>query len=103
MQICSIRRSKNLTARDKQDLQNFVLLSVTSGLFIPPRRSLDYCAFKLRGVDHEKDNYMEKRNFVFNSLQDCKNVWSPVSANSARAAENYYQVDDCERERVSLY
>ena len=57
-----------------QRVQLFVLLSCI--VLIPPRRSLDWCAFKLRNVDKEKDNYLEiekrKPVFVFNQYKIAK-------------------------------
>lgn len=63
-----------LMKRDKLDkkqfarVQLFVLLSLL--VLIPPRRSLDWTAFKLRDVDEEKDNFLKtvkrKPILVFN-------------------------------------
>lgn len=54
----------NLSMHELQALQNFVILSVY--VLIPPRRLLDYTAFKLRNIDTEKDNFMKGNTFVFN-------------------------------------
>jgi hypothetical protein len=35
------------------------------GIFIPPRRSLDYCDFKIKNIDPAL-NYIEKKALVFN-------------------------------------
>lgn len=51
-------------------LQDFVILSLY--VLIPPRRLLDYTAFKIRNVDKEKDNYMDGRHFVFNQYKTAK-------------------------------
>ena len=65
-------KKKAHTMNDLQKIQNFVLISVLGGLFCPPRRSLDFCAFKVRNVDKEKDNYLEKSDLVFNKYKTCK-------------------------------
>ncbi len=51
-------------------LKMFVLLSCY--VLIPPRRSLDYAAFKIRDINESKDNYMKKRNFIFNTYKTAK-------------------------------
>ncbi len=45
-----------LTVANFRKLMNYVLLSCY--VLIPPRRSLDYTAFKIRNYDTGKDNYM---------------------------------------------
>ena len=57
---------------EHQQIQNFIILALMSGGFIPPRRSLDYCEFKIRNVDKEKDNYLEKNKLVFNRYKTFK-------------------------------
>jgi len=39
---------------------------------IPPRRSKDYVDFKIKNVDKDKDNYLEKGKLVFNSYKTAK-------------------------------
>lgn len=57
-------------------LQEYVLLSLY--VLIPPRRSLDYAAFKIRNVDKEKDNYMimikRKPHLVFNQYKNSSRI-----------------------------
>jgi hypothetical protein len=65
-------KKKNPTINDLQEIQNFVLLSVLGGIFIPPRRSLDFVNFKIKNIDREKDNYLDKNNLVFNSYKTAK-------------------------------
>jgi len=57
---------------DRQSVQNFVLLTVCSGLFFPVRRSKDWCDFRVRNIDKDKDNYLDKSNLVFNSYKTAK-------------------------------
>jgi integrase len=57
---------------DRQSVQNFVLLTVCSGLFFPVRRSKDWCDFRVRNIDKEKGNYLDKSNLVFNSYKTAK-------------------------------
>jgi len=60
------------TSSELQQIQNFIILALMSGIFIPPRRSLDYCEFKIRNVDREKDNYLDKNKLVFNRYKTFK-------------------------------
>ena len=46
----------------------YILLCLTSGVYIPPRRSLDWCEFKISGIQ-EKSNYIDKNTFVFNTYK----------------------------------
>ena len=43
-----------------------------SGQFIPPRRNLDYTEFKIKNIDKEKDNYLDKNELVFNTYKTSK-------------------------------
>ena len=49
-----------------------MLLTVCSGLFFPVRRSKDWCDFKIRNINTQKDNYLDKSNLVFNSYKTAK-------------------------------
>ena len=68
--VSPLFRLEKLTKKQLQELQNLVILSVYTQ--IPPRRLLDYTMFKLRNVDKAKDNYMDKRTFVFNQYKTAK-------------------------------
>jgi len=65
-------KKKELSMIDLQEIQNYIILCVLSGKFIPPRRSKDYVDFKIKAIDHEKDNYIEKKNMIFNSYKTAK-------------------------------
>jgi hypothetical protein len=50
-----------------------VILALLSGMWIPPRWSLDFCEpFKIKEIDREKDNYFEKSVMVFNRYKTAK-------------------------------
>lgn len=57
-----------------QTIQDYVLLCLTSGVYIPPRRSMDWI-IKIKEVDVENDNWIETRKsrFVFNEYKTKKN------------------------------
>lgn len=65
-------KKKELSMIDLQEIQNYIILCVLSGKFIPPRRSKDYVDFKIYDIDKEKDNYIEKKSMVFNSYKTAK-------------------------------
>lgn len=65
----TIYKKKIYTTRDLQDLQDYIILSVLSGIFIPPRRSLDYCNMKIKNVNKYTDNYLDKNELCFNSYK----------------------------------
>jgi hypothetical protein len=69
--------------RSPYTIRSYILWSLVSGKFIPPRRNLDWVAFKLRNVNPDEDNYLDhtSRTFVFNRYktvgiygQDCIRV-----------------------------
>jgi integrase len=65
-------KKQDLSMTDLQDIQNFIILCVLSGKFIPPRRSKDYVDFKIKDIDQDKDNYISKKSMVFNSYKTAK-------------------------------
>ena len=67
-----IYKKNKLTKSDLQDIQNYIILAVLSGVFIPPRRSKDFVDFKIKNIDTSKDNYMDKNAFIFNSYKTAK-------------------------------
>lgn len=65
-------KKKQLSSADLQQIQNYIIMCVLGGSYISPRRSKDYVDFKIKNVDKEKDNYIEKGKFVFNSYKTAK-------------------------------
>jgi integrase len=68
----TLYKKKSLNSIDLQDIQNYIILCILSGRYIPPRRSKDYVDFKIRDIDKEKDNYIDKKNMIFNSYKTSK-------------------------------
>ena len=68
----TIYKKKTYTTRDLQDLQDYIILCLLSGIFIPPRRSLDYTEFKIKDVNKDTDNYLDKNELAFNSYKTAK-------------------------------
>jgi hypothetical protein len=65
-----IYKKGNINSNDLQVIQNFIILALFN--LIAPRRSKDYVDFKIKNVDKEKDNYMDKGKFIFNSYKTAK-------------------------------
>lgn len=65
-------KKTNKTDADMVQIQNYIILSLLGGVFIPPRRSLDYCAMKIKNINKDEDNYIDKNKFVFNKYKTAK-------------------------------
>jgi hypothetical protein len=67
-----LNKKEPLTKGEFKNLQNYILLSFSSGIFFPPRRSLDIVNFKIKNINADTDNYLDKNNLVFNSYKGSK-------------------------------
>lgn len=65
-------KKKGLTPADLQQIQNYIIVSVLGGMYVPPRRSKDFVDFKIKGVDTSADNFLDKNRMVFNSYKTAK-------------------------------
>lgn len=65
-------KKSKLSNNDLQDIQNYIILELFNGKYIPPRRSKDYVNFKIKNIDKDEDNYMNKNEFIFNSYKTAK-------------------------------
>ena len=61
-----------LKMSDLQTIQNYIILCLLGGIFIAPRRSLDYTEFKIKNIDKAEDNYLDKTELVFNKYKTAK-------------------------------
>jgi hypothetical protein len=52
------KKKTPLTPTDLQIIQNYVIVCLLSGAMIEPRRSKDYCDFKIKNVQVNKDNFV---------------------------------------------
>lgn len=56
-----------LSKHEFKALQEFIIICITSGIYFPPRRSTDWTEMRIHGdINKEKDNYIDKNDFVFN-------------------------------------
>lgn len=55
-------------------ITELIILALTTGIFFPPRRSLDWVSLKIKNYDDEKDNYidMKKKMIVLNNYKTSK-------------------------------
>jgi hypothetical protein len=63
-------KSKDLNVDDLMEIQDYIILSLF--ILIPPRRVMDYTEFKIKNINRETDNYMDKNTFVFNQYKTAK-------------------------------
>lgn len=72
--MAALNGAKDISKQGYQDIQNYILLLLMSGHGgLPPRRSLDYVAFKVDDIS-KQDNYMEGKFFVFNTFKTAKSA-----------------------------
>ena len=71
-------RKKVLTPDDLQAIQNYIILCLLSGIYIPPRRSLDYTEMTIKPTEDENFNTIDlkKKKFVFNRYKTAKTYGS---------------------------
>jgi hypothetical protein len=70
-------KKKDHTEKDLQDIQQYIILCLLGGKYIVPRRSKDYCDFKIANIT-AKDNRMDKNQFVFVSYKTAKTYGKQV-------------------------
>jgi integrase len=65
-------KKKTLSMSDLQQIQNYIIICILGGVYVPPRRSTDYVLLKIRNFNKEEDNYIEKNQMVFNKYKTAK-------------------------------
>lgn len=73
-----IYKKEKFKMSDLQEIQDYIIMAILGGLYIPPRRSKDYVNFKISDIDKDEDNYMVKNSFVFNSYKTAKTYGKQV-------------------------
>ena len=64
-----IYKKSTLDSNDLQTIQRFIILSLLGGIFIAPRRALDFCDFKILGSTKTEGNYLDKNELVFRTYK----------------------------------
>jgi len=80
--------SYKMASPNVQTIQDYVLLCLMSGIYIPPRRSMDWTEFKIKNINKEKDNYLDKNKLVFNRYKTDKHYGT--------------QIIECPKELISI-
>jgi integrase len=62
----------NVFSKQFQIIQDYIILCLLSGTYIPPRRSKDYVNFKIKDIDTTTDNYIKGSKMYFNSYKGSK-------------------------------
>lgn len=65
-------KKEELSKEEYQIIQNYVLVCLLGGIFIAPRRNLDYTEFRVKNIEPDKDNYFEKNKLIFNTYKTAK-------------------------------
>jgi len=65
-------RKSKLSMNDLQAIQNYIILALLGGMFIAPRRSLDYTEFVIKDINKNTDNYLDKNELVFNKYKTAR-------------------------------
>jgi len=58
---------KVLTKEQLHNIQDMVIMALYT--LVPPRRLLDYSHFKIKNINKDVDNYMDKNKFYFNKYK----------------------------------
>jgi len=61
-----------LSTKDFKLVQDFIILALTCGVWISPRRSMDWCEMAIKNIDKGHSNYIDKNFFVFNKYKTAK-------------------------------
>ena len=69
--VSSLYKKKKLNIDDLQTIQQYIILALGGGMFIPPRRA-EYTKTKINKIDKDKDNYIQGNKLVFNTYKTSK-------------------------------
>ena len=67
-------KKRSLTPQELQRLQDYIILAIMGGVYIAPRRSLDFTEMMIDDLPKNKNNvnYIENGSFVFNVYKTAK-------------------------------
>lgn len=68
----AIYKRKYINNDDLQKLQDYILVCLLGGFYIVPRRALDYTEMKIRNVNKEVDNHIDKNKLVYLKFKTAK-------------------------------
>jgi len=67
-----IYKKQSLTMNDLQSIQEYIIVALLGGLFIPPRRLLDYTEFRVKNINKDEHNYYNRGSLYFNHYKTQK-------------------------------
>ena len=67
-----IYKKQSLTMNDLQSIQEYIIVALLGGLFIPPRRLLDYTEFRVKNIKKDEHNYYNRGSLFFNHYKTQK-------------------------------
>jgi hypothetical protein len=73
-QLYELTKQELVNNPSYDNYNDYIIICLTSGLFMPPRRSLDWIAIKINNIDKTKDNYINGNYFIFNKFKTSKFV-----------------------------
>jgi integrase len=59
-----------------ENWNNYIICLCVTGIYIAPRRSMDWTEMKIRNYDKSVDNYYDKKSFYFNKFKTAKTAKS---------------------------
>ncbi len=68
----AIYKKKTYTPSDLQQIQQYIILSLLGGMYIPPRRNKDFVEFRIKNIDKTNQNFLDKNKLVFNTYKTAK-------------------------------
>lgn len=74
------KKKDKITRDDKQLIQNYIIMSLMSGIHMPPRRLLDFTEMKINNIDKAKDNWIDfkKKKIYYNVFKNSKTVGQQI-------------------------
>jgi hypothetical protein len=72
----SLLNKKELTNNQYHRIVDLIIMACLAGIYIPPRRLLDFCHFKIRDIEPENDNFLRGRKMIFNTYKTAKTYGS---------------------------
>lgn len=71
-QADAIYKRKYINNDDLQKLQDYILVCLLGGFYIVPRRAMDYTELKIRNINKDVDNHIDKNKLVFHKFKTAK-------------------------------
>jgi hypothetical protein len=66
------KKGTEISQSEVQEIQNYIIITLYSGQYIPPRRAKDYTEFKIKKINKDDDNYIDGNELVFNKYKTAK-------------------------------